>query len=155
MTRLSDLVITPLTPTERRVLEQISLGRDPGTGSANLTMARSTFNRHSTQIGMKLQVKKSTLKVQMGFASGQLPLPEVLTAPVEFEERDRLLWRALALHSTAVDIAMHAKVEQFDLSGNADRLAKKAGADNEPHLIRLGHAYGVLTTADVPLPCGA
>lgn len=155
MTRLIETVITPLTPTERRVLEQISLGHDPGTGSANLAMARNTFNRHSTQIGLKLQVKKPTLKVQMGLVSGQLPLPQSLPAPAEFDEKDRLLWQALALHSAAANIARHAKVEQFDLSGNTARLVKKAGAGNEAHLIRLGHAYGLLVTADVPPPCAA
>ncbi|MFF9785731.1 hypothetical protein [Streptomyces nigrescens] len=152
MTRLTELVISPLTPTERRVLEQLSLGHDLGVGSTNLTMGRATFNKHLTQIGDKLQVKKSPLKVQMGFASGQLPLPKAVSGLVTFDDDERQLWQAHALHATAADIAKHAKIERCDLRGDIARLMTKAGASNEAHLIRLGHAYGVLTRSDVPSP---
>ncbi|MDT0616472.1 hypothetical protein [Streptomyces lancefieldiae] len=152
MTQRSAPVITPLTATERRVLEEISLGHAPAVGSSNLKMARGTFNRHSTQIGHKLQARKPPLKVQMGFVSGELHLPEPLSAPAPFDEQERLLWQAHALHHTAAAIAKHARIDQFDLAGATARLMAKAGADNEAHLIRLGHAYGVLTTTDVPTP---
>ncbi|MEU5239785.1 hypothetical protein ACH4UR_24965 [Streptomyces lydicus] len=155
MIRIAEIVINPLTATEQRVLEQISLGNGPGVGAANLTMARATFTRHSTQIGRKLQAKKAPVKVQMGFVSGQLPLPEVLLAPAEFDENERLLWQAHALHSSVVDIAKHANISQFDLAGDTARLLSKAGADNEAHLIRLGHAYEVLTKDHLPQPCAA
>ncbi|MGW0883262.1 hypothetical protein [Streptomyces sp. NPDC002671] len=157
MTRLpgTNIIVTPLTITERLVLEQISLGQDPGVGAANLNMARSTFNRHSAQIGHKLQVKTPPVKVQMGLVSGQLPLPETVAAPASFDAKECLLWQAHALHSTAADIAKHAGIEQFDLEGATARLVSKAGADNEAHLIRLGHAYGVLTRDDVPPPRAA
>ncbi len=155
MTRLNEILITPLTATERLVLEQISFGHDPGVGAANLRMARSTFNRHSAQIGHKLQVKTPPVKVQMGLVSGQLPLPEILAAPASFDEKERQLWQAHALHSAAADIAKHSGLQQFDLEGATASLLLKAGAHNEAHLIRLGHAYGVLTRADVPPPRAA
>ncbi|MGW6145698.1 hypothetical protein [Streptomyces sp. NPDC055140] len=155
MARLIETVITRLTPAERRVLEQMSLGCDPGAGSVNLTMARATFNRYSTQIGQKLQVKKAPVKVQMGFVSGELPLPAHRPAPVEFDEKERLLWQAHALHCTAADIAKHAGIGQFELADDTARLMAKAGAINEPHLIRLGHVYEVLTRDDVPAPFAA
>ncbi|MYS33602.1 hypothetical protein K388_05943 [Streptomyces sp. KhCrAH-43] len=152
MTQRTAPVITPLTPTERKVLEEISLGRAPADGSANLNMAPGTFSRHSTQIGHKLQAKKPPLKVQMGFVTGELPLPERLPAPEQFTEKERLLWQAHALHHTAATIAQHAGIDQFDLTGESARLMAKAEAGNEAHLIRLGHAYGILTTDDVPTP---
>ncbi|MFD4476026.1 hypothetical protein ACFWPU_07910 [Streptomyces sp. NPDC058471] len=155
MTWQNAILITPLTATERLVLEQISLGHDPDMGSAKLNMARSTFHRHSTQIGRKLHVTTPPVKVQMGFVSGQLPLPESVAAPASFDEKERLLWQAHALHSAAGDIATHAGIEQFDLEGDTARLLKKAGAGNVAHLIRLGHAYGVLTCEVVPPPRAA
>ncbi|GAA2443087.1 hypothetical protein GCM10010433_50380 [Streptomyces pulveraceus] len=152
MTQQNAPVITPLTATERRVLEEISLGRAPAVGSSNLKMAQATFNAHSTRIGHKLQAKKPPVKVQMGFVTGELPLPEPLSAPAPFDEQERLLWQAHALHHTAAAIAKHARIDQFDLAGDTARLMTKAGAGNEAHLIRLGHAYGVLTAIDVPNP---
>ncbi|MFD8609654.1 helix-turn-helix transcriptional regulator [Streptomyces sp. NPDC059631] len=149
--------ITPLTPTERKVLEEISLGHAPADGSANLNMAPGTFSRHATLIGHKLQAKKPTLKVQMGFVTGELPLPESLPAPEPFTKTERLLWQVHALHHTAAAIAQ-AGIDQFDLTGDTARLMAKAEAeaeaeaDNEAHLVRLGHAYGILTTDDVPTP---
>ncbi|MGW2105078.1 hypothetical protein [Streptomyces sp. NPDC001948] len=155
MTHLRSIIITPLTTTERLVLEQISFGYGPGVGSASLTMARATFNRHSAQIGHKLQVRGAPVKVQMGFVCGELPLPEARLVPTEFDEKERLLWQAHALHSTAAEIARHAKIYQFDLAGDTACLVSKAGANAEAHLIRLGHAYGILSTDDVPAPCSA
>ncbi|MFD5308537.1 hypothetical protein [Streptomyces ardesiacus] len=155
MPRSPQPLVTALTPAEQRVLEQISLGLDPGAGAIALGIARGTFNRHSTQIGVKLQVKGAPAKVQMGFVSGALPQPDALPAPVDFDTRERLLWRAIALHSSTAAIATHVKVERFDLPGDTARLLDKAGASNEAHLVRLGHAYGVLTTEDVPPPYAA
>ncbi|MEU6290287.1 hypothetical protein [Streptomyces sp. NPDC046988] len=152
MTQRTTPVITPLTPTERKVLEEVSFGRAPADGSANLNMAPGTFSRHSTLVGHKLQVKKPPLKVQMGFVTGELPLPERLPEPAPFTEKERLLWQAHALRHTAAAIAQHAGIDQFDLTGETARLMAKAEADNEAHLIRLGHAYGILTTDDVPTP---
>ncbi|MEU6331535.1 hypothetical protein ABZ851_30290 [Streptomyces sp. NPDC047049] len=151
----TNLVITPLTNAEQRVLEQLSFGHGPGDGSTNLVMQPTTFNRHSAQIGLKLQVKGLAVKVQMGFVTGQLPLPEAKAAEAEFDKTERRLWRALALHAASADIAKEASIEPFDLPGVVTTLLEKAGAANEAHLIRLGHAYGVLTQHDVPPPRAA
>ncbi|PZT76782.1 MULTISPECIES: hypothetical protein [unclassified Streptomyces] len=152
MTQRTTSIITPLTPTERKVLEEMSLGRVPAAGAANLNMTPRTFGRHSTLIGHKLQVKKPSLKVQMGFVTGELPRPAPLPTPEPFTEKELLLWQAHALHHTVAAIARHTGIDQFDLPGYTAHLIAKAEADNEAHLIRLGHAYGILTTDDVPEP---
>ncbi|MDT0474040.1 hypothetical protein RM863_18085 [Streptomyces sp. DSM 41014] len=90
----------------------------------------------------------------MSVVTGELPLPELLSAPTLFDEMGRLLLRAYALRdaASANAIARHAGIDQFDIPGNTARLLAKAGADNETHLIRLRHAYGLLTTVDVSTP---
>ncbi|TLS46090.1 helix-turn-helix transcriptional regulator [Streptomyces montanus] len=148
----TNIVITPLTPMETQVLEQMSLGCDPDAGAAALSMKRTTFNRHSTQIGLKLQVKGAAVKVHMGYVAGQLTPPDPAVAPEEFDDAEQRLWRALALHDASAEIARAAGVNQFDLSDAVERLLEKAGAQSEAHLIRLGHAFGLLTTALIPQP---
>ncbi|MFJ3193125.1 hypothetical protein ACIPJQ_10815 [Streptomyces griseoviridis] len=92
----------------------------------------------------------------MSVVTGELPLPELLSAPALFDEMGRLLLRAYALRhaasAIAIAIARHAGIDQFDIPGNTARLLAKAGADNGTHLIRLRHAYGLLTTVDVSTP---
>ncbi|QCN88992.1 hypothetical protein DDJ31_31830 [Streptomyces griseoviridis] len=86
--------------------------------------------------------------------TGELPLPDLLSAPALFDEMGRLLLRAYALRhaASAIAIARHAGIDQFDIPGSTARLLAKAGADNGTRLIRLRRTYGLLTTVDVSTP---
>ncbi|RLU82594.1 hypothetical protein CTZ27_29650 [Streptomyces griseocarneus] len=148
----TDIIVTPLTATEKKVLEQVSLGREVAAGASVLGMKPGTFSGHSGRIGLKLQVKGPAVKVQMGFVAGYLCLPEPIPLPEEFSDAERRVWEAVALHGVAGDIARAAGVDQFDLPAAVADLMGKAGAVNVAHLVRLGHAFGILSKDATPPP---
>ncbi|MGC5264047.1 helix-turn-helix transcriptional regulator [Streptomyces cyaneofuscatus] len=151
----TDIVVTPLTKTEKRVLEQVSLGQDPAAGAAELGMTRPTFNDHVRHIGHKFQVKGPAVKLQMAYVMQQLDLPDPIECTEEFSDEERNLWQAIALHSVPVDISVAAGHGPHGVPGMSEAikgLMRKTGARSQAHLVRLGHAFGVLDATAPPPP---
>lgn len=144
--------LTQLTPTEKLVAEALITGVSNAQGAGDLGMSTGTFAAHVSSIGRKFQVtsrKGRAARAHAVLASGQVAPPQAPAAVPEFtHDEQRLLW-ALAENPETHDIARAAGIPPADVRLQIRDLVAKAGADNDTHLIGLGHAWGLLGTRGI------
>ncbi|WP_051698613.1 LuxR C-terminal-related transcriptional regulator [Streptomyces albus] len=141
--------LAQLTPAEKRAAGQLVAGVSNAEAAQALGISTATFTRHIVAISMKFGVTSRSARparVHAVLASGQVPPPPAPERVPDFTERDLRLLRALAEHPETRDIAMAVEIAPADVRPMIADLVDKAGADNETHLIGLGHAWGLLDT---------
>jgi DNA-binding NarL/FixJ family response regulator len=139
--------LTQLTPTEKLVAEALITGASNAQGADDLSMSTGTFAAHVSSIGRKFQVtsrKGRAARAHAVLASGQVAPPAAPAVAPDFTHAEQRLLRALAEHPETHDIARAAGIPQADVRPQIRELVAKAGADNDTHLIGLGHAWGLL-----------
>jgi DNA-binding NarL/FixJ family response regulator len=139
--------LTQLTPTEKLVAEALITGVSNAQGADDLSMSTGTFAAHVSSIGRKFHVtsrKGRAARAHAVLASGQVaPLAAPAAVP-DFTHDEQRLLRALAKHPETHDIARAAGIRPADVRPQIRELVAKAGADNDTHLIGLGHAWKLL-----------
>ncbi|MFJ9580733.1 LuxR C-terminal-related transcriptional regulator [Streptomyces sp. NPDC101191] len=141
--------LTQLTPTEKLVAEAMIAGVSNAQGAHDLGMSTGTFAAHVSSIGRKFQItsrKGRAARAHAALASGQIAPPQAPAVVPDFARDERRLLRALAEHPETHDIARAAGIPPADVRPRIRELVDKAGADNDTHLIGLGHAWGLLGT---------
>lgn len=150
---------TRLTPREVEVLEQVSLGSTNAEAGRALSIETGTVGSYLRAIGDKLHANSRATKVHAALVSDQLRRPDPLEAPCDITDEDRLVWRAVATRPSFEEIARFLAVPKAEAQRRVRDLKARTQARNEAHLIRLGHAYGVLGTTPTselaPLSAGA
>lgn len=139
--------LTQLTPTEKLVAEALITGVSNAQGADDLSMSTGTFAAHVSSIGRKFQVtsrKGRAARAHAVLASGQVAPPAAPAVVPDFTHDEQRLLRALAKHPETHDIARAAEIRPADVRPQIRELVAKAGADNDTHLIGLGHAWGLL-----------
>lgn len=139
--------LTQLTPAEKQVAEVLVTGVSNIQGAQILKMRTSTFAGHLGSIGRKFQITGKAgrpARVHAVLASGQVAPPPAPAQVPEFTLGERRLLRALAEHPETHDIARVARVPAAEVRPWIKALVAKAGADNDTHLVGLGHAWGLL-----------
>lgn len=138
---------TRLTPAERRVAEVLVTGASNIQGAQNLGMSSSTYAGHLGSISRKFQIASRTgrpARAHAVLASGQIAPPPASAHAPEFTLAELQLLRALAQHPETRDIARAARVHEAEVRPRIKALVAKSAADNETHLVGLGHAWGLL-----------
>ncbi|MCT9107592.1 helix-turn-helix transcriptional regulator [Streptomyces mirabilis] len=140
--------LTQLTPAEKQVAEVLVTGASNIQGAQRLKMRTSTFAIHLGSIGRKFQINGKAgrpARAHAVLASGQVAPPSAPADVPEFTPAERQLLQALAEHAETDDIGKAANVAlPADVRPLIAKLVDKAGADNDTHLIGLGHAWGLL-----------
>ncbi|MFM9462760.1 LuxR C-terminal-related transcriptional regulator [Streptomyces scabiei] len=139
--------LTQLTPAEKRVAEVLVTGASNIQGARDLGMSSSTYSGHLGSIGRKFQITSRTgrpARAHAVLASGQVAPPPAPARIPEFTLGERRLLRALAEHPETYEIAQAARVAEAEVRPWIKALVAKAGADNDTHLVGLGHAWGLL-----------
>ncbi|PQM20604.1 LuxR family transcriptional regulator [Streptomyces xinghaiensis] len=139
--------LTRLTPTETRVAERLVTGMSNAQGARELGMSLNTFTGHLASIGRKFQINSRTgrpARAHAVLASKQVAPPPAPTSVPDFTTAERRLLCALAVHPETPDIARAAGIAPADVRPQIADLVAKANADNETHLIGLGHAWRLL-----------
>ncbi|MFI1259215.1 LuxR C-terminal-related transcriptional regulator [Streptomyces netropsis] len=132
-----------LTATEVRVLEAVAEGLTNQERAESLSMGKNTYGGRLTSISRKLLVSGRAAQVHTAYLNGQLARPEAADAPAGFFEEDLRLWYLVAT-TTAKGIGQRINLCEHTARGRIRDLMKRAGARNESHLVKLGHAYRVL-----------
>ncbi|MGX8910288.1 LuxR C-terminal-related transcriptional regulator [Streptomyces netropsis] len=134
---------TRLTATEVRVLEAVAEGLTKEEGARSLSIQKGTYGGHLASISSKLPVSGRAAQVHTAYLDGQLVRPEAADAPADFSEEDVRLWHLVAT-TTTKEIGQRLHVSEHTARGRIRDLMKRAGARNDSHLVKLGHAYRVL-----------
>lgn len=140
---------TELTLTEKLVAEALITGVSNAQGADDLGMSTGTFAAHVSSIGRKFQVTSRqgrAARAHAVLASGQIAPPQAPSVVPDFTRDERRLLRAVAEHPETHDIARAAGIPPADVRHRIRELVDKAGADNDTHLIGLGHAWRLLGT---------
>ncbi|MFE9679267.1 LuxR C-terminal-related transcriptional regulator [Streptomyces sp. NPDC006259] len=143
--------LTQLTPAEKRVAEVLVTGASNIHGARNLGMSSSTYAGHLGSISRRFQITSRTgrpARAHAVLASGQVAPPPAPAHIPEFTLGERRLLRALAEHPETHEIARAARVAEAEVRPWIKALVAKAGADNDTHLVGLGHAWGLLGARD-------
>ncbi|MEV8033601.1 hypothetical protein [Streptomyces sp. NPDC086182] len=148
----SPIVASPvrLTPAEKRVAAVLVTGASNIQGGKDLGMSPRTFAGHLVRIGRKVQITSRVgrpARAHALLASGLVPPPLAPSPVPELTVGERRLLRALAEHAETHDIARAARVPGAEVRPWINALVDKVGADNDTHLVGLGHAWGLLDTA--------
>lgn len=106
-------------------------------------MQKGTYVGHLTSISSKLLVSGRAAQVHTAYLNEQLKRPEAADAPAGFSEEDLRLWYLVAT-TTAKEIEQRLNLSEHTTRGRIRDLMKRAGARNESHLVKLGHAYRFL-----------
>ncbi|QDN54242.1 hypothetical protein [Streptomyces sp. S1D4-20] len=140
--------LTQLTPAEKRVAEVLVTGASNIQGAQDLKMRTSTFAIHVGSIGRKFHITGKAgrpARAHAVLASGQVEPPPAPADVPEFTSAELQLLQALAEHAETEDIRKAADVAvTADVRPLIGKLVDRAGADNDTHLIGLGHAWGLL-----------
>ncbi|WP_405968944.1 LuxR C-terminal-related transcriptional regulator (plasmid) [Streptomyces sp. NBC_00015] len=139
--------LTQLTPTEKLVAEALITGVSNAQGADDLSMSTGTFSAHVSSIGRKFQVtsrKGRAARAHAVLASGQVAPPVAPAVVPDFTHVELRLLRALAEHPETHDISRAAGIPLADVRPQLRDLVAKAVADNDTHLIGLGHAWRLL-----------
>jgi len=139
--------LTRLTPAEKKVAERLVAGASNIRGARDLSMSTSTFAGHVASIGRKFQITSRTgrpARAHAVLASKQVAPPPAPPRVPDFTPDDLRLLRALAEHPETHDIARATGIALADVRPRIADLVAKAEADNETHLVGLGHAWGLL-----------
>lgn len=135
--------IMQLTRTEVSVLEYFAEGLTTGEVAEKMGIRPGTLTGHMGHIRAKLTVGDRPVMVHAAYMGGQLRRPEAAEAPVAFTKRDHDLWYLLATKPMA-EIAQALYVSRDTARGMIKDLRARAGALSDVHLVKLGHAYGIL-----------
>ncbi|MGC4916337.1 hypothetical protein [Streptomyces albogriseolus] len=141
--------LTQLTPAEKRAAEHLVTGASNAKGAQALGISTTTFTGYIVAIGKKFGItsrRGRPARAHAVLASGQVPPPPSPERTPDFTERDLRLLRALAENAETHDIARAAGIASADVRPLIDDLVDKAGADNDTHLVGLGHAWELLNT---------
>ncbi|WP_331732723.1 hypothetical protein OG613_48475 (plasmid) [Streptomyces sp. NBC_00015] len=136
---------TRLTPAEIRALSALAEGLDTVSALTKLDIALDTFNRTLRNIGNKQHRYTRASKVHAAYLSGELLLRAALASP-EISDDDRKLWVALAAQPDLQATADAVHLSRATTTKRIDDLVARFGAHNAPHLVTLGHAYGLFET---------
>ncbi|MFM9540103.1 hypothetical protein [Streptomyces turgidiscabies] len=110
-------------------------------------MSSNTYAGHLVRIGRKFQITgrdSRPARAHAVLASGQIAPPPAPAHAPEFTLAELRFLRALAEHPETRDIARAARIAQAEVRPWTKALVAKSGADNETHLVGLGHAWGLL-----------
>ncbi|WP_435057705.1 sigma-70 family RNA polymerase sigma factor [Streptomyces sp. bgisy060] len=142
----TDTPPTVLTPDQHRVAARLVDGASNQriarlehltvfTVASHLAAARRKFNRPGSSRAVLTHALLTAREVPPPATTGPMP---------EFTARDRQVIRAVAEHNLNAAISDAIGVRADDVRAEIDAVAVKAGADNEVHLVGLGHAWGIL-----------
>ncbi|MFJ3933759.1 MULTISPECIES: sigma-70 family RNA polymerase sigma factor [unclassified Streptomyces] len=109
--------------------------------ASHLRTARTALGRRGCSRPVLIHALLTAREVQPPAITGPMP---------EFTARDRQIIRAVAEHSLNAAIGDALGVRADDVRAEIDAVAAKAGADNEVHLVGLGHAWGILGESAPP-----
>ncbi|MEU6964346.1 hypothetical protein [Streptomyces chrestomyceticus] len=134
-----------LTPAQMRCLTHLADGLTYFGAACALHIKVDTFRTHMRHIRRKWGNGSSATLVHRAYATGQVALPEAIEAPVVFDAAELRLWKAVAEHPSPSEIAQALGMVRGDARKAVYALLDKAGAKTEPHLVKIGHQYGLLS----------
>ncbi|MFJ8752165.1 LuxR C-terminal-related transcriptional regulator [Streptomyces sp. NPDC102441] len=148
VTILTADALTRLTPAEKRVAEHLVAGTSNIQGAQDLGMSAATFAGHLASIGRKFQITNGRLgrpaRAHAVLASEQVAPPQAPATVPDFTPAELRLLCAFAKYPEIHDITRATGIAQAEVRPHIKALVTKAGADNDTHLIGLGHAWGFL-----------
>ncbi|MFE0774193.1 LuxR C-terminal-related transcriptional regulator [Streptomyces sp. NPDC058861] len=146
---LTAQALTQLTPAEQRAAEYLVAGASNAQGARALGISTTTFTAYIGSIGKKLRIVSRAgrpARAHAVLASGQVAPPPAPDRLPDFTEQDLKLLRALAENPETHSIARAAGIAPADVRAMIAELVATAGADNDTHLVGLGHAWKLLGT---------
>lgn len=139
--------ITPLSPAQHRVAQQLVDGRSTQEIAARNSLSIETIRQYVRDIRRSLHCRprcKPHVLVHYVLAAEQVTPPATERPTPVLNEAQRLLLRAVAEHSAPRDVALAAKIAPADLRTALYELLDKTGADTVTQLVVLAHAWGLL-----------
>jgi DNA-binding CsgD family transcriptional regulator len=140
-------MITPLTDSQKRVAAQLVRGATNSEIATRLHLAPETVKTHLRAIRAQLNCKARCSRPVLAHTlliHEQVGPPDAPRRDLTPTEAEMRLWRALAEHSRAADIAQAAGVTHKELYAQVQALTHKAGASDATHLVGIGHALQLL-----------
>ncbi|MEU7205510.1 LuxR C-terminal-related transcriptional regulator [Streptomyces sp. NPDC045470] len=131
-----------LTPTEVRGLPLLADGKSTAAAAAAMGIKPETLMNHLRRVRNKVGDGSRAHVLHRCYTKRLLPLPMPGETPVFFTLEERRVWTVVATYPISV------RVPGGTTRDAIRALMKKAGAASEPHLIKLGHQYGLLTGPD-------
>ncbi len=128
-----------LKPAEVLVLTCLANGKDTVAAASMLRIQPETVMIRLRGVRLKVGAGSRAYVLHRCYTQRLLELPLPAEAPVLFTHEEQRVWTVIATYPTPVGVP-----------GGTTRAAiralmDKAGAKTEPHLVKLGHQYGLLT----------
>lgn len=139
--------ITPLSPAQQRVAQQLVEGRSPQEIATGNGLAFETIRQYVRDIKRCLHLPprcKPHVLVHFVLAAEQVTPPATEQPAPVLNEKQKLLLRAVAEHSAPRDVALAARIAPADLRTALYELLDTTGADTVTRLVVLAHAWGLL-----------
>jgi DNA-binding NarL/FixJ family response regulator len=148
--------ITPLTPALKLVTQYLVRGESTDSIATAMNLSKATVRGYLGEIRQNLHCPprcSAAVLVHAILTHRQVDLSEHTCPAPELTDSERRLLRAVATHSRWRDMAHAAGVPTSDVCTSVDALVDKAGATDSVHLVRLAHAWNLLTATDKTAPC--
>ncbi|MET8723786.1 helix-turn-helix domain-containing protein [Streptomyces misionensis] len=135
-----------LTQAEKDLALQLAAGLGVHTIAAKKCLASSTVRSRVKALRSKLGCPGAPLHVLVHaiLSAGHAPNPIAPRPAPDVSSEQAKLWRALASHKLALDIAHAAGIAPADLKEQTDQLLTAVGTTDLTQLVILGHAWGTL-----------
>ncbi|QQC92779.1 LuxR C-terminal-related transcriptional regulator [Streptomyces alfalfae] len=143
---------TPLTETEKAIAAQLAAGLDPHRIAARRGVAPPTIKGYLKALRLKLHCPGAPqhILVHAILSARQAPQPTAPGPAPDVTPEQAKLWRALAAHKVALDVAQAAGIAPADVKGQRTELLSVVGANDLTQLVVLGHAWGQLNAGCGP-----
>ncbi|MET9839512.1 DNA-binding protein [Streptomyces virginiae] len=150
----------PLIPSLRRVAEHLVRNATNTDIAAAEGLSASTVHAYVKDIRKHLGLPARASRAAVAHAllgRGEATASDPGRPAPAFTSDETLLLRAIATRSRQADIALAAKIAPADLHSKTEALLSTARATDPVHLIRLGHAWGLLESLgeSEPTPASA
>ncbi|MDX3121591.1 MULTISPECIES: helix-turn-helix domain-containing protein [Streptomyces] len=144
-----------LTPAQIRIAQRVAEGKATPAIASDLSITGGTINVQMKHCGQKLGVKGRAAVVHACYVTEQLKRPPGTVAPGAFSDAETETWRMIAIGADSKDYADRARISRDEALKRMRGLRDRTQAKNDPHLVTLGWAYGVLDESLVEMLSGA
>ncbi|NEA46024.1 LuxR C-terminal-related transcriptional regulator [Streptomyces sp. SID10815] len=139
--------LSPLTATERRIVEYLLRGLTPDEIAAELKRPASTAHRHLRSLRYRMHCRRRCplpVLVHRLLISHQATAPATDTPVPYLDAGDLRLLHALAEESTLSGLAAAAGLSPADVASAVDALIGETGASSATQLVVLAHSWTLL-----------
>lgn len=143
-----------LAPAQVRIAQKVAEGKTTTAIASDLSITGGTVNVQMKHCGQKLGVSGRAAVVHACYVTEQLNRPQQAVLPGAFSDAEIETWQMIAIGATSQDFADRARISRDEALKRMRALRERVQADNDPHLVTFGWAYGVLDESLVEMVSG-